>query len=536
MGLRLFTLLPLALLFLVSLGGVQAAITGQQYCNKYVCITGRHDSDQKLDYYTLEPPNGTSITLDRFGWIAIGFGTSMTNTPMIITWPNSDGSITLSQRQASGHIMPRVVSNPSRKASLLTSASFSNTSTTSITFSIPSLTGVNSSTNSTALIWAYSTQNPGSAAVDATIQQHLASGNTKIALLATLDSSIPSAPGSTMDPISGNTGSSGGGSTGSGSGSGNGTVSGGGSVEGGIIESGSSKNILIAHVVCGALATMAVLPIGILVPRIARGLTTSRWWFPVHAALNGILGFGLIVAAFAIARANFHDHGGFNSTHRKLGLTLFILAIFQTLLGLFTHYYQRTHRFQLSSGRGPSNYIHVILGQVVVGIGFGTVWAAIDEEWGRWNLSGNPNVGWKVGWGLIVAITAVAYIGGLYFIPRQKKNEAQRRRWASSTGSGPVHPPQQVVIHGKSGYPPPPPPPPPVHPMKSRNPAHAPASIPVAVARGPPTSPTRVVSPSSRTPAPAPASATRATSTTSAHPPPPKHPAGGTRRMPPPPT
>ncbi|OCF41515.1 hypothetical protein I317_04718, partial [Kwoniella heveanensis CBS 569] len=293
---------------------------------------------------------------------------------MIIAWPNSDGSITLSQRQASGHVMPKVVSSPPRKASLLTSASFSNTSTTSITFSIPSLTGVNSSTNSTALIWAYSTQNPGSAAVDATILQHLASGNTKISLLATLDSSIPSTPGSTMNPIIGGGTTSG---SGSGSGSGSSGTSGtsGGASAGGSTAFESNKNILIAHVVCGALATMAVLPIGILVPRIARGLTTSRWWFPVHAAMNGILGFGLIVAAFAIARANFHNHGGFNSTHRKLGLTLFILAILQTLLGLFTHYYQRTHRFQFSSGRGPSNYIHAFLGQVVVAIGFGTVWA-----------------------------------------------------------------------------------------------------------------------------------------------------------------
>ncbi|WVF69342.1 hypothetical protein IAT40_004118 [Kwoniella sp. CBS 6097] len=516
MGSRLFTLLALAFLVLGLLSDVRAAITGQQYCNKYVCITGRHDSDQKLDYYTLEPPNGTSITRDEFGWMAIGFGTTMTNTPMIIAWPNSDGSITVSQRQASGHVMPKVVSSPPRKASLLTSASFSNTSTTSITFSIPSVTGANASTNSTALIWAYSTQNPGSAAVDATIQQHLASGNTKISLLATLDPTIPSTPGSTMNPLSGTGSGSTTNSGGGGSSGGTGGTSGGAGAGGGIIsEFGANKGILIAHVVCGALATMAILPIGILVPRIARGLTTSRWWFPVHAALNGILGFGLIVAAFAIARANFHDHGGFNSTHRKLGLTLFILAILQTHLGLFTHYYQRTHKFQFSNGRGPSNYIHVILGQIVVGIGFGTVWAGIDEEWGRWNLSGNPNVGWKVGWGIIVAITAIAYIGGLYFIPRQKRNEAQRRQWAASSGSGPVKPPQ-LVLNDKSGYPPPPPP---AH-HTTRTPA--PTAAPAAAI-----SPTRARAPPPPTLNPAPPTSA------SAYPPPPTHPT--TRRMPPPP-
>ena len=42
----------------------------------------------------------------------------MANSPMVIMWSNSDGSITLSQRQAPSEVMPTVVSNPSRVASL----------------------------------------------------------------------------------------------------------------------------------------------------------------------------------------------------------------------------------------------------------------------------------------------------------------------------------------------------------------------------------------------------------------------------------
>lgn len=34
------------------------------------------------------------------------YGFREANTPMVITWPNSDGTITLSQRAASSNVMP----------------------------------------------------------------------------------------------------------------------------------------------------------------------------------------------------------------------------------------------------------------------------------------------------------------------------------------------------------------------------------------------------------------------------------------------
>ena len=52
-----------------------------------------------------------------------GFGKFMANTPMVIVWPNPDGSITLSQRQAPGHVMPTVVANPPNVATLSPSLS-----------------------------------------------------------------------------------------------------------------------------------------------------------------------------------------------------------------------------------------------------------------------------------------------------------------------------------------------------------------------------------------------------------------------------
>ncbi|ADV21802.1 Conserved hypothetical protein [Cryptococcus gattii WM276] len=379
---------------------VEATVTGEKWCNSYLCVTGEHDGSQNLDQYTLGPPQGKSIARGDFGWIAVGFGSTMANTPMVITWPNSDGTITLSQREASSNVMPTVVSSPSRKATLKSSLSYSNSSSTSITFTVPSNPLI---TNQTSLIWAYSNKNPGNSAVNATIKQHTASGNTKLNLLSTLTNST------------------------------NTTISSGADSES--PSDSASHQALIAHVACGAVATMVLFPSGILVPRIARGLTEKRWWFAVHGVVNGLLGFGLVIAAFGIAKANFS--GGYNSAHRKLGLALFVLCIFQTLFGLFTHFYHRPHRLQTAAGRGPTNFIHMVLGLVIVAVGWGTVWKGLDEEWGMYSGTGRPAIGWKAGWGLIVALVSIAYLGGFYLLPRQLSFERERQLWASSLGHRP---------------------------------------------------------------------------------------------------
>ena len=51
-----------------------------------------------------------------------GFGTRMADAQMVIVWPNSDGSATLSQRTASGETMPTLDSSPDRVATLQSDA------------------------------------------------------------------------------------------------------------------------------------------------------------------------------------------------------------------------------------------------------------------------------------------------------------------------------------------------------------------------------------------------------------------------------
>jgi len=47
----------------------------------------------------------------------------MSGTDMVIVWPNSDGTFTLSQRTGTGHDMPEVDSSPARVATIQQSAS-----------------------------------------------------------------------------------------------------------------------------------------------------------------------------------------------------------------------------------------------------------------------------------------------------------------------------------------------------------------------------------------------------------------------------
>ncbi|KAG8892142.1 hypothetical protein FRC01_014323, partial [Tulasnella sp. 417] len=103
---------------------------------------------------------------DKLGWMAIGFGSKMRSSSMVITWPNSDGTITISQREATKHGMPRIVANPNDIAILVPQNTILSSNSTAIAFTYPL---PNASQNAVPMIWAYSTQKPPSGAIDAKI-------------------------------------------------------------------------------------------------------------------------------------------------------------------------------------------------------------------------------------------------------------------------------------------------------------------------------------------------------------------------------
>lgn len=74
----------------------------------------------------------------------------------------------------------------------------------------------------------------------------------------------------------------------------------------------SSRSAVIAHATLGALATMLLLPLGVMAAR-SRALTRGRGWFPAHMGVQ-VLSLGCVVAAFGVAWAHFR--GGLSSPHR----------------------------------------------------------------------------------------------------------------------------------------------------------------------------------------------------------------------------
>ena len=196
-----------------------------------------------------------------------GFGTSMSNSAMVIMWANSDGSITLSQRSAPGEVMPIVDNNPPFKATL-SNRSSANGTNPKFAYTRPS-----NSTGTEHLIWAFGSTNPNSSAVDAQLVQHVAYGRATLntAITLALTSRNPLNPVSSnlttayVDP---------------------GNEDGGGDIDDGPLT--SSDKMLIAHGILSAIGFVVVLPFGALIARYLRTFTPA--WFAGHWVFQFVIG------------------------------------------------------------------------------------------------------------------------------------------------------------------------------------------------------------------------------------------------------
>jgi hypothetical protein len=234
-----------------------------------------------------------------------------------------------------------VVPEPPRVASIDTSNTYSNSTRTELSFSMPS-----SGDNQISVLWAMSRANPRNPSPDATLLQHAWRGLEFMNMDEEFDGSVVTE--ASPFPVHGKT----------------------------YKDNGRPSFVLIAHIVCGVFATMLALPGGVVVPRLTRGLTTSRWWFPFHAINQGVTALALVCAAFGVALG---FGGEFDTNHRKMGVVLFALIIVQTILGLFSHFCKpgprlRPYTFETKRGRGPTNFMHVALGIVCVGVGWSLSW------------------------------------------------------------------------------------------------------------------------------------------------------------------
>ena len=198
----------------------------------------------------------------------------MANTPMVIMWPNSDGTITLSQRKATGEVMPLVDSSPPRIATAQASLSTTSGSNPKLVFTIPQDSSVGNT-----IIWAYGSTNPGSSAEDATLVQHLNSGPMAFNLANTLSSSDRDPTDPAVSTLSG------GSTSGSGSGSGSGST---------MVPLLPYQKMLIAHGVLCTIGFLFLLPAGALLARYLRSF--SNTWFKGHWVIQ--VGLGMSPTCF----------------------------------------------------------------------------------------------------------------------------------------------------------------------------------------------------------------------------------------------
>ncbi|KAF8742844.1 Homocysteine S-methyltransferase, partial [Rhizoctonia solani] len=394
---RLPSIWPRVGLFAIATARYAAAATGGSYCGTLVCVTGTISGSDTI--YTLN----TTASFANVGWMAVGFGESMVGSPMVIMWANEDGTLVLSQREATAaHAQPQVVSTPPRVAAIRSDLSTLTGSAVSFSFSVPS-----SGQSSERMIYAFGRTKPNSNSVSATLAQHSVTGSFTLNLAGTvpdspLISASPSGTGSVTTTTLAVPTQSGG--------SGSDTLT---------IPYSAAERKLLAHGILSALGFCFFLPIGVLQARFLRIWWPT--WFKTHWIVQAGLAGPFIVAGFALA-VNVVQEAGmrhFNDKHTIIGLVLFLLYVCQALYGLIIHIVKDPYRRR----RPAQNYGHAILGLAIIALSLYQVWLGFNHEWPSTTGRDRPAQGLRTFWIIWVVVLGAAYIIGLALLPKQYKAE-----------------------------------------------------------------------------------------------------------------
>ncbi|KIO22244.1 hypothetical protein M407DRAFT_216834, partial [Tulasnella calospora MUT 4182] len=348
---------------------------------------------------------------DKLGWMAVGFGTEMPNSPMVITWPNSDGTITISQREATEHVMPRVVANPTDIATLAAGNTILSANSTIIAFTYPLPSAPQ---NAVPMIWSYSTKKPSSSAVDATIVQHDKMGTATMDLSQSVNA-LATGTGATTTVVGTSTQ----------------TIiplpTGASSHESSNedIPLTDSEKTIRTHGILMTTGVLLCLPIGIFIARFSRTVSFLKGrWFTAHWFVQFIVSGPIIISGWFIAY-NFVGEDHFRDSHTRVGLLLLLLYIVQMLLGAIIHFFKPKRTI---AGRPIQNYAHALLGLTIIALGLYNVHEGYGDEWliifGS-RVSEVPDEDW---FHLVSKIIPLVYVAGLSLLPRQWRQETNARR------------------------------------------------------------------------------------------------------------
>ncbi|KAI0807255.1 hypothetical protein C8Q74DRAFT_1226759 [Fomes fomentarius] len=356
-----------------------SALQGDLWCGTLMCV--RATVNPSTVTYELK-------SLSQLGWMAIGFGTHMANSPMVIVWQIPNGTTILSQRQASGLEEPLPVVLPPRVASLSHGVSTSLGLSSILAFDIPKNDTVQS------LIWAFGTTTPDSSPT-ASIEQHLDAGAfsldlTKELLVAVSETGTTGTISPAPPPQSSSAFAS------------------------DVLS--RTNSLQVAHAVLCAAGFLIVLPLGTLSARWSRVFTPK--WFTAHWIINVVLGIPLVCVGWAFGPLAVAQQGREHivTAHQICGVVLFVLYIIEVGLGTLVH----LRRSKQRASHPPRNIIHVGLGLAVFGLSIYEAVNGVHRDSAINSASRKIVVVICLGWAVAFAGT---YALGLLFLRRQFAQE-----------------------------------------------------------------------------------------------------------------
>ncbi|RPD65894.1 hypothetical protein L226DRAFT_182789 [Lentinus tigrinus ALCF2SS1-7] len=367
--------LLLVLLAFVTRLPAASALQGDSWCGTLMCVEATVNASTVT--YELK-------ALNQLGWMAIGFGSTMANTPMVVLWQIANGTIILSQRQASGRVEPLPVTHPPRLASLSPRANALPSVTPILAFDIPK-------DNDTlqSLIWAFGVTIPD-ASPNAEIEQHLDAGTLTLDLTKQLDRG----GGSSSSSVA---------SSQLGAGSGIATPTPptpSQSSPSSASNSASRANSLVdVHAALSAAGFLILLPMGSLVARWSRIFTSK--WFTAHWFINVVLGIPFICVGWALGPLAVAQQGREHivTVHQICGVVLFALYIIEVALGTLIHMRRPKH----GRAHPPRNVVHVFLGLTLFGLSIYETVNGIDRDPAVSSVSQNIVVAICIGWAAVSA-------------------------------------------------------------------------------------------------------------------------------------
>jgi len=398
-------LLPALALFSVSASATVAGSTnalrqtdgptGDFHCGRNMCVNATLSGN--VVNYSLTHIGGVDP-----GWLGIGFGTSMTYTPMVVMWPNSDGSVTLSQRITSTYSMPHTDSRPPRTA-VLSSGSRVAGGTGEFAFSIPW-----DHNTKTDLIYAFAAKNINhltTSAPDSAMQPHMETGYAHLDLskpIVVADEVVspkPSLSAPKSSPPKSSSAST---------------------LTSAALPLSASQRFAFVHAIFCTVGFLVFLPAGALVARWARTFTPAWYtahWIAQFAAAGPAILIGVVLGVEAVNKSRSVVH--LNDAHKKWGAALVALYALQCALGAFIHWIKPKN----STGRPLQNYLHAVVGIVLVGLGFYQVGSGLTTEWPQMTGREEFIPGAEIAWYIWAMLLPILYFAGLSLLPKQLKQE-----------------------------------------------------------------------------------------------------------------